>query len=114
MCVAVVTLYSTLGGPAIAHGLKEAQVTHVITSRELLETRLKVSQMETWDICVHSVVCVHSVGSGLQGKDGKARVLIPQERLVEHQHRGTNVACYSSKVQTKAFRPSISPFIKVE
>lgn len=42
MCVAVVTLYSTLGGPAIAHGLNETQVTHIITSRELLETRLKV------------------------------------------------------------------------
>uniref|UniRef100_A0A667ZLX0 long-chain-fatty-acid--CoA ligase n=1 Tax=Myripristis murdjan TaxID=586833 RepID=A0A667ZLX0_9TELE len=37
----LVTLYSTLGGPAIAHGLNEAQVTHIITSRELLETRLK-------------------------------------------------------------------------
>lgn len=37
----LVTLYSTLGGPAIAHGLNEAQVSHIITSRELLETRLK-------------------------------------------------------------------------
>ncbi|KAM6933755.1 long-chain-fatty-acid--CoA ligase 3a [Xenentodon cancila] len=37
----LVTLYSTLGGPAIAHGLNEAQVTHIITSRELLESRLK-------------------------------------------------------------------------
>nr|XP_020441318.1 long-chain-fatty-acid--CoA ligase 3 isoform X2 [Monopterus albus] len=35
------TFYSTLGGPAIAHGLNETQVTHIITSRELLETRLK-------------------------------------------------------------------------
>jgi len=40
--VSVVTLYSTLGGLAIAHGLNETQVTHIITSRELLETRLKV------------------------------------------------------------------------
>lgn len=40
--VAVVTIYSTLGGPAIAHGLNETQVTHIITSKELLETRLKV------------------------------------------------------------------------
>lgn len=46
----MVTLYSTLGGPAIAHGLKEAQVTHVITSRELLETRLKVGSAERWDV----------------------------------------------------------------
>ncbi|XP_072312571.1 fatty acid CoA ligase Acsl3-like [Eucyclogobius newberryi] len=37
----LVTLYSTLGGPAVAHGLKEAEVTHIITSRELLETRLQ-------------------------------------------------------------------------
>ncbi|XP_062275076.1 long-chain-fatty-acid--CoA ligase 3a isoform X1 [Scomber scombrus] len=37
----LVTLYSTLGGPAIVHGLNEAQVTHIITSRELLETKLK-------------------------------------------------------------------------
>lgn len=43
MCVAVATFYSTLGGPAIAHGLNETQVTHIITSRELLETRLKVN-----------------------------------------------------------------------
>ncbi|KAM4627445.1 long-chain-fatty-acid--CoA ligase 3a isoform 1-T2 [Polymixia lowei] len=42
----LVTLYSTLGGPAIAHGLNETQVTHVITSRELLETRLKAILME--------------------------------------------------------------------
>nr|XP_057936591.1 long-chain-fatty-acid--CoA ligase 3a isoform X2 [Doryrhamphus excisus] len=35
------TLYATLGGQAIAHGLNETEVTHVITSRELLETRLK-------------------------------------------------------------------------
>ncbi|XP_041919056.1 long-chain-fatty-acid--CoA ligase 3a [Alosa sapidissima] len=36
----LVTLYSTLGGPAIAHGLNETEVTHIITSKELLETRL--------------------------------------------------------------------------
>ncbi|AWO99257.1 putative long-chain-fatty-acid--CoA ligase 3-like [Scophthalmus maximus] len=40
------TLYSTLGGPAIAHGLNETQVTHIITSRELLETRLKYILVE--------------------------------------------------------------------
>lgn len=51
VCVAVVTLYSTLGGPAIAHGLNETQVTHVITSRELLETRLKVTHAENVILC---------------------------------------------------------------
>ncbi|XP_023284123.1 long-chain-fatty-acid--CoA ligase 3 [Seriola lalandi dorsalis] len=40
------TLYSTLGGPAIAHGLNETQVTHIFTSRELLETRLKAILIE--------------------------------------------------------------------
>uniref|UniRef100_A0A8C2HJ34 long-chain-fatty-acid--CoA ligase n=1 Tax=Cyprinus carpio TaxID=7962 RepID=A0A8C2HJ34_CYPCA len=37
----LVTLYSTLGGAAIAHGLNEAEVSHIITSKELLETKLK-------------------------------------------------------------------------
>ncbi|KAJ8388705.1 hypothetical protein AAFF_G00131140 [Aldrovandia affinis] len=37
----LVTLYSTLGGPAIAHGLNETEVTHIITSKDLLQTRLK-------------------------------------------------------------------------
>nr|XP_061797149.1 fatty acid CoA ligase Acsl3-like isoform X1 [Nerophis lumbriciformis] len=37
----LVTFYSTLGGPAIGHGLNETEITHIITSRELLETRLK-------------------------------------------------------------------------
>ncbi|XP_076837411.1 long-chain-fatty-acid--CoA ligase 3b [Brachyhypopomus gauderio] len=37
----LVTLYATLGGPAIAHGLNETKVTHIITSKDLLQTRLK-------------------------------------------------------------------------
>ncbi|XP_061781393.2 long-chain-fatty-acid--CoA ligase 3a isoform X2 [Nerophis lumbriciformis] len=37
----LVTFYSTLGGPAIFHGLNETEVTHIITSRKLLETKLK-------------------------------------------------------------------------
>uniref|UniRef100_A0A8B9I0E0 long-chain-fatty-acid--CoA ligase n=1 Tax=Astyanax mexicanus TaxID=7994 RepID=A0A8B9I0E0_ASTMX len=37
----VVTLYSTLGGPAIAHGLNETEVTHIITSKDLMQSRLK-------------------------------------------------------------------------
>ncbi|XP_069474249.1 fatty acid CoA ligase Acsl3 isoform X2 [Ambystoma mexicanum] len=37
----IVTLYSTLGGPAIAHGLNETEVTHIITSKELLHSKLK-------------------------------------------------------------------------
>jgi len=42
VCFTVVTLYSTLGGPAIAHGLNETEVSHIITSKDLLETKLKV------------------------------------------------------------------------
>uniref|UniRef100_A0A8B9JDE0 long-chain-fatty-acid--CoA ligase n=1 Tax=Astyanax mexicanus TaxID=7994 RepID=A0A8B9JDE0_ASTMX len=38
----VVTLYSTLGGPAIAHGLNETEVTHIITSKDLMQSRLKI------------------------------------------------------------------------
>ncbi|KAJ8256263.1 hypothetical protein COCON_G00184150 [Conger conger] len=37
----LVTLYATLGGPAIAHGLNQTEVTHIVTSQDLLQTRLK-------------------------------------------------------------------------
>ncbi|KAF4014080.1 hypothetical protein G4228_005395 [Cervus hanglu yarkandensis] len=37
----LVTLYATLGGPAIVHGLNETEVTNIITSKELLQTKLK-------------------------------------------------------------------------
>uniref|UniRef100_A0A8C7JL18 long-chain-fatty-acid--CoA ligase n=1 Tax=Oncorhynchus kisutch TaxID=8019 RepID=A0A8C7JL18_ONCKI len=37
----LVTLYSTLGGAAIAHGLNETEITHIITSKDLLHSRLK-------------------------------------------------------------------------
>ncbi|KAF5892047.1 long-chain-fatty-acid--CoA ligase 3-like, partial [Clarias magur] len=42
----VVTLYSTLGGAAIAHGLNETEVTHIITSKDLLQSRLKEILLE--------------------------------------------------------------------
>uniref|UniRef100_A0A7N6F649 long-chain-fatty-acid--CoA ligase n=1 Tax=Anabas testudineus TaxID=64144 RepID=A0A7N6F649_ANATE len=38
----LVTLYATLGPLAIAHGLNETEVTHIITSKDLLQNRLKV------------------------------------------------------------------------
>ncbi|OBS76861.1 hypothetical protein A6R68_16685 [Neotoma lepida] len=38
---AFVTLYATLGGPAIVHGLNETEVTNIITSKDLLQTKLK-------------------------------------------------------------------------
>ncbi|XP_077415263.1 long-chain-fatty-acid--CoA ligase 3b isoform X2 [Vanacampus margaritifer] len=37
----LVTLYATLGPMAIAHGLNETEVTHIITSNDLLQSRLK-------------------------------------------------------------------------
>ncbi|XP_020651142.1 fatty acid CoA ligase Acsl3 [Pogona vitticeps] len=37
----LVTLYATLGGPAIVHGLNETEVTTIITSKELMQTKLK-------------------------------------------------------------------------
>lgn len=46
----LVTLYSTLGGPAIAHGLNETEVTHIITSKELLQTKLKVMMLPNADV----------------------------------------------------------------
>ncbi|XP_046883518.1 long-chain-fatty-acid--CoA ligase 3b [Hypomesus transpacificus] len=42
----LVTLYSTLGGAAIAHGLNETEVTHIITSKDLLQSRLKAILLE--------------------------------------------------------------------
>lgn len=35
-------MYATLGPKAIAHGLNETEVTHIITSKDLLQSRLKV------------------------------------------------------------------------
>ncbi|XP_076591983.1 long-chain-fatty-acid--CoA ligase 3a [Chaetodon auriga] len=79
----LVTIYSTLGGPAVAHGLNETQVTHIITSRELLETRLKAILMQVpqlqhiilvdntppsgrgypLDISVHTMAAVQKLGA---------------------------------------------------
>lgn len=39
----VVTFYATLGEDAVAFGLNECGVTHLVTSMELLETKLKVN-----------------------------------------------------------------------
>ncbi len=52
MCVcAVVTLYATLGEDAVAYGLNQCGATHLITSTELLQTKLKVHKatyMQVW------------------------------------------------------------------
>ncbi|XP_028650241.1 long-chain-fatty-acid--CoA ligase 3a [Erpetoichthys calabaricus] len=79
----LVTLYSTLGGPAIAHGLNETEVTHIITSRDLLQSRLKAILLQvprlqhiiivdekpmSWTdypkgIMIHSMTSVQTLGS---------------------------------------------------
>uniref|UniRef100_A0AAZ3RJK0 long-chain-fatty-acid--CoA ligase n=1 Tax=Oncorhynchus tshawytscha TaxID=74940 RepID=A0AAZ3RJK0_ONCTS len=82
----LVTLYSTLGGAAIAHGLNETEITHIITSKDLLHSRLKVgsarlvlitscdhiivvdSKPTSWPgfprgIMVHNLVAVQELGS---------------------------------------------------
>ena len=41
----VVTFYATLGEEAVAFGLNETGVTHLVTSADLLENKLKVSPM---------------------------------------------------------------------
>lgn len=40
----VVTLYATLGKEAVVHGLNESEATYLITSVELLESKLKVNK----------------------------------------------------------------------
>ncbi|KAJ8280358.1 hypothetical protein GJAV_G00053590 [Gymnothorax javanicus] len=59
----LVTLYATLGGPAIAHGLNQTEVTHVITSKELLESRLKDILHEVPSL-KHIIVVDGKSGSG--------------------------------------------------
>lgn len=48
----MVTFYATLGEEAIAYGLNETGVTHLVTSSELLETKLKVSDLLLHTICL--------------------------------------------------------------
>ncbi|XP_074047369.1 fatty acid CoA ligase Acsl3 isoform X2 [Macrotis lagotis] len=79
----LVTLYATLGGSAIAHGLNETEVTNIITSKELLQTKLKeivslVPQLchiitvdgkpTTWSefpkgVIVHTMAAVQALGA---------------------------------------------------
>ncbi|KAI1893199.1 hypothetical protein AGOR_G00121240 [Albula goreensis] len=79
----LVTLYSTLGGPAIVHGLNETEVTHIITSKDLLQSRLQDILLElprlrhiivvdtkqtTWEgfprgISVHNMATVQELGA---------------------------------------------------
>ncbi|XP_047450892.1 long-chain-fatty-acid--CoA ligase 3a [Mugil cephalus] len=98
----LVTLYSTLGGPAIAHGLNEAQVSHIITSRELLETRLKAILIEvprlqhiivvddeptTWPgyprgITVHNMAAVRKLGAQTENATRERKQPLPSDIAV--------------------------------
>ncbi|KAM9733874.1 long-chain-fatty-acid--CoA ligase 3a isoform 1-T2 [Menidia menidia] len=98
----VVTLYSTLGGPAIAHGLNEAQVTHIITSRELLETRLKAifaqvpklqhiivvdSTPTTWPgypsgVSIHNMAAVQKLGARHENATPERQQPLPSDIAV--------------------------------
>ncbi|KAM9317749.1 long-chain-fatty-acid--CoA ligase 3a isoform 2-T2 [Pholidichthys leucotaenia] len=98
----LVTLYSTLGGPAIAHGLNETQVTHIITSRELLETRLKDILTEVprlqhvivvdntptaWPgyphgISVHSMTAVQKLGARPENASRERKAPLPSDIAV--------------------------------
>ncbi|KAK5868241.1 hypothetical protein PBY51_009273 [Eleginops maclovinus] len=98
----LVTLYSTLGGPAIAHGLNETQVTHIFTSRELLETRLKAILIEvprlqhiivvddspaSWpgyprDISVHNMAEVQELGARPENASRERKPPLPSDIAV--------------------------------
>uniref|UniRef100_A0AAY5EY26 long-chain-fatty-acid--CoA ligase n=1 Tax=Electrophorus electricus TaxID=8005 RepID=A0AAY5EY26_ELEEL len=74
----LVTVYATLGGPAIAHGLNETRVTHIITSKDLFQSRLMVPRLQhiivvdskpsSWSglphgIQVHNMASVQELGA---------------------------------------------------
>uniref|UniRef100_A0A671Y2N2 long-chain-fatty-acid--CoA ligase n=1 Tax=Sparus aurata TaxID=8175 RepID=A0A671Y2N2_SPAAU len=56
----LVTLYATLGPMAIAHGLNETEVTHIITSKDLLQSRLKVSALLLCPLICHLITALCS------------------------------------------------------
>uniref|UniRef100_A0A3Q0SYV6 long-chain-fatty-acid--CoA ligase n=1 Tax=Amphilophus citrinellus TaxID=61819 RepID=A0A3Q0SYV6_AMPCI len=98
----LVTIYSTLGGPAIAHGLNETQVTHIITSKELLESRLKVILTEvprlqhiiivdntptTWPgypcgISIHNMAAVQKLGARHEKAARERKAPLPSDIAV--------------------------------
>nr|XP_046152324.1 fatty acid CoA ligase Acsl3-like [Oncorhynchus gorbuscha] len=98
----LVTLYSTLGGPAITHGLNETEVSHIITSRELLETRLKFILLEVprlqhiivvddtptkWPgyprgISVHNMATVQELGTKLENVSRGRKQPLPSDIAV--------------------------------
>lgn len=56
------TLYATLGPAAIVHGLNETEVTHIITSKDLIQNRLKVPALQSSPVFVLQLFkCTDSV-----------------------------------------------------
>ncbi|KAI5615309.1 acyl-CoA synthetase long-chain family member 3b, partial [Silurus asotus] len=98
----LVTLYSTLGGAAIAHGLNETEVTHIITSKELLQSRLKEILLEvprlqhiiivdhkptSWPglprgILVHNMSSVQELGAKPESMMSQRRQPLPKDIAV--------------------------------
>uniref|UniRef100_A0A4X2K987 long-chain-fatty-acid--CoA ligase n=1 Tax=Vombatus ursinus TaxID=29139 RepID=A0A4X2K987_VOMUR len=52
----LVTLYATLGKEAVIHGLNESEASYLITSGELLESKLKTALVDI--ICVQHIIYV--------------------------------------------------------
>uniref|UniRef100_A0A8C2J0R3 long-chain-fatty-acid--CoA ligase n=1 Tax=Cyprinus carpio TaxID=7962 RepID=A0A8C2J0R3_CYPCA len=87
----LVTLYSTLGGPAIAHGLNEAEVSHIITSKELLETKLKSILLEVPRL-QHIIIVDDKLKSGSEYPQGiSVHSMAAVTRLGAHPENGTSV-----------------------
>uniref|UniRef100_A0A8C1VBQ9 long-chain-fatty-acid--CoA ligase n=1 Tax=Cyprinus carpio TaxID=7962 RepID=A0A8C1VBQ9_CYPCA len=87
----LVTLYSTLGGPAIAHGLNEAEVSHIITSKELLETKLKNILLEVPRL-QHIIVVDDKLKSGSEYPRGiSVHSMAAVKRLGAHPENGTSL-----------------------
>ncbi|XP_041119095.1 long-chain-fatty-acid--CoA ligase 3-like isoform X2 [Polyodon spathula] len=98
----LVTLYSTLGGPAIAHGLNETEVTHIITSKDLLQSRLKAILLQVprlqhiiivddkptaWadfprGVTVHSMATVQALGAKTQNMSKPPNQPVPSDIAV--------------------------------
>uniref|UniRef100_A0AAY5K0C9 long-chain-fatty-acid--CoA ligase n=1 Tax=Esox lucius TaxID=8010 RepID=A0AAY5K0C9_ESOLU len=98
----LVTLYATLGGPAIAHGLNETEITHIVTSKDLLQSRLKVgpalldrrkhiivvdSKPTSWPgfprgIMVHNMDAVQELGSRPNNMAVARRQPLPSDTAV--------------------------------
>uniref|UniRef100_A0AAY5KS58 long-chain-fatty-acid--CoA ligase n=1 Tax=Esox lucius TaxID=8010 RepID=A0AAY5KS58_ESOLU len=61
----LVTFYATLGEEAVAFGLNETEVTHLITSTDLLETKLKVILPQIPNL--KHVICVDQIRISTEG-----------------------------------------------